>query len=446
MTAVILAIWGAWTCAGSSSDSVDSSEMVQDEAPSRSWSVRAEGSANLESGARRGNSHSFVSRDLGSDPASSAQRGWIEERVGAGSRWGSLDEWRVQGFAAPLVGLERLDSAGVDRKRLLLLREGWVRLERSASARWSLRLGRFQVEPDPGLAAHPSRVLPFRTRPEGVPDEPEEDNPVGAELAWTPGEGRRTVVEFFPRIDPHNEWKAVADSQDPLVRLEQSWRFGREHEVRLEAGFGRFLSIGGSWEWSRDDWFLSCIGAVRDDRTGVVIGRDSAENWRAVTIGEGLRPEVSAAIQRDFPIPLVGRIRLSMEWSDADGGWSAAESRRVARRIDSMVSVPRATPEGGKAMSALGGFAGADLWTEGYAQRLLVRLGSVESLRWGGGIDLLMPGPFEGAIVHADAPAAVRAHLDIECVLTFPVWSRAGSIVSQLPESADASLGARWSF
>ena len=94
----------------------------------------------------------------------------------------------------------------------------------------------------------------------------------------------------------------------------------------------------------------------------------------------------------------------------------------------------------------LADFARRGLWIDGSSHRVLLRWGSVESLRWGGGVNVLGVGPWEGTLVQADMHCALGRSLEWEASLTSLVWARKPSVLAHLPVAHQGRVGIRWAI
>jgi hypothetical protein len=431
-----------------SSDWSDSSTTIVEDAPiAPRWNFEAQGSLWAGGGALKGNSASFVRAVLGSDPTSSRLQAWSEMRISGNRAFaGDNGRWVLQAHAAPLVGGEGVDSASKRTRSLFVLREGWLRMGWEGDRRIALWSGSMRIEPGAGLSAHPSRVSPLVARQSQGADESQERNPTGIGVEGTWAEGVRTAVQVFPTLSPVTGWDGILSEQRRCVRLEQTFDLPGGHDLRLEAGTGQFLSLGGSWEWSRSGWFLSSEVAMRDDGEFPRLDRDPAGQWELVAPNGDFRPELAVQIQRDLPTAGLGLTRLSLEWVESGGGMSVRQSREMAQAIDDLSSIPMPSRLGGRARQILGEFARTSPWIDGYAHRLLVRWGSVESLNWGGGINTLWIGPTEGVLVQADLHRSLGRRVTLESAITALAWARPGSLVGHLPDKVQARAGVHWSW
>jgi hypothetical protein len=430
------------------SDWNDSSTTIVEDASSvPGWNFEAQGSLWAGGGALKGNSASFVKTMLGSDPASSRLQAWSEMRVSANRSWASDNgRWVLQAHAAPLVGGEGLDSASKRTRTLIVLREGWLRMGWEGDRRIALWSGSMRIEPGAGLSAHPSRVSPLVAGQAQGADESQERNPVGIGLEGAWADGVRTAVQVYPELSPDKGWDGVVLPQRRTLRLVQTLGLSGGHALSIEGGIGQFLSLGGSWEWSRDGWFLSSEAAIRDDGNVARLGRDPSGQWELAAPRDKFRPELAMQIQRDLPVAGLGLTRLSLEWVESGDGLSVRQSREMAQAIQELASIPMPSITGGRARQILGEFARSSPWIDGYAHRLLVRWGSVESLSWGGGLNALWIGPTEGVLVQADLHRSLGRRVTLESAITALAWARPGSLVGHLPDKVQVRAGMRWSW
>lgn len=418
----------------------DSVPVLDDVAPETGWELGSQGSLALTGEERRGRKGSFPVRTLGSDPSSRLLRGWTQARLHAVRR-GDEGGWSFLAEASPLAGAERLDSAASETRPLLQLREARLRLEHGRAVRLGAELGRRDPDPGAGLSFHPSRASPL---PAPGPDLPEPDRraPVGAALEAAWAAGCRSAVRVYPELDASGP-NPFAASQSRWARFEQTLRPAEGHELQLVAGIGQFLSFGGSWERSRDAWFLSGEAALRDDAGPGRPARDASGTWSPTRPEGRFHLESALQVQRDFPAPAFGQLRLSLEWAFRGNGWSPDQARSVGRDLSALEAEPLRSAAGASARGTLGAFAQASPWVDAYAHRILVRLGSVESLRWGGGLDALWIGPADGLLLQADPHRSLGGRLSLEGNLASLVWSRPASPAGHLPLALRIRTGLR---
>lgn len=277
-------------------------------------------------------------------------RAWVRQRIDA-SRSGEVD---LSCRADALLGT----SAPATPSRILSnVPEAWIAVARGVETRLELRVGRVPVEPGPGLAFHPSLVLPWHALDASTAEDPEVRNPVGAEASLRLPGGLRTAIQAWPALDS-SSWPGTGSAnQIPTWRMEQDLSLPWGDRLRLEAGGGRFMSFGGGWERSTGDWYLSLEAAARDDHPAPRIDRDDDGNWRIAPASRRMFPTFAAQLQRDLEIPVAGRIRASAEWIEAP---------------------------------------------EGFAHRAYLRLGSVQSARWSAAASALLYGPTAGALARVE--------------------------------------------
>jgi len=431
-----------------------SSIGVQDTAPSIEdtqipdmWRASFQGSLWLGASHRSSNPESFVATSLGSSAAATRLRSWTEARMTASRSWGSQESrWMFQAGASPLVGCDAIDSTGKNAQSSYVLREVWIRASRESQRRTSLTIGRMRIEPGAGLSAHPSLASPLSIPTNPDDEDPLERNPVGVSLEETWLERMRTTLQYFPSFSPTEITRPFASSQFQLLRLNQTFPFPRGHSLRLECGIGHIQSYGGSWEWNRDGWYLSSEAAIRNDGFTPRPAGDSS--GPRITIGTTDRfcPLSSFQVQKDLPSQGLGTMRLSLEWVESSRGVSVAGSRNIARQIETMSATPSRTSAGGLARQDLANLAQAEPWIESYAHRLLLRLGSAESLRWGGGLTALLIGPTEGILLQPDVHCSLGNRVVLEGKLTSLTWARSGSLVHHIPSRTSANAGMRWSW
>jgi len=411
----------------------DSAAVREDPAPEDGWSATASGSVWLGSEASVARGRSFAVRALGSRSASRLDRGWIELRPElARRRAGGSGTWSVQACAAPLVGIGRDSPSDSGARALLRWREGWVRAGWSSLSRWDLTLGSAPVDPGTGLSFHPTLVLPWKDPGRDL-QEPERCSPLGIGIAGSWGPGRHTALQAWPTLRTSGRWRDLAEPQELTVRAEHSTSPFEDHHLQLVAGLGSLRALGAGWEWGREGRYLSAAGAVRDDgplRSG----------------SRKLAPRLAVQAQRDLPAPLLGLVRLSAELAWDASAWSPARARREAARIDSLASIPLASPQAGPARRELASIATETRWIDAYSRRILLRIGSVESLRWGGGLNLLLVGPQDGAVVQLQLQRSIGDRLEAETEITGIAWCRPSSLLAQMPSPYRGRLGLRWNW
>jgi hypothetical protein len=363
----------------------------------------------------------------------------------ASRSWGDQDGHRkFQVGASPLWGIDGIDSSGKDARQLFVLREAWLCGSMEGVRRTSLVFGRMRIETGPGLSTHPSLASPLSTPPDLGGEDPQERNPFGVSLEQTWAERLRTAIQFFPSLSPSPIARPFVSPQFHLLRLEQALPLPAGNSMRLECGIGHEQVYGGSWEWSRDGWFLSSEAAIRNDGSVPDPVSDPIEPRIILVANDRFCPFQSFQIQKDLTSPGMGTVRLSLEWVESALGLSVAESRSIARRIEAMSTTSPRTIAGALARKDLADLARSDPWIESYAHRLLLRLGSAESLRWGGGINALFIGPSEGLLLKADAHCSLGNRIAVEGMLTSLTWAHSGSLVGHLPLRAAFSAGLRW--
>lgn len=430
--------------AGGPPDSL--SPVVDDLPPRRGWTTSWRTGAFAQAGTQDWNGTSDFVRTF-------APPGRTALRSGAEAEWGTVRGWdsdESQATArlsfAPLLDLARTDSGGIHRRTEFVLREGWVRLERSGDRTWFFEAGRRDIEPGAGLASHPSRVLPAAPQRDDERDGPLSRNPVYAGAGSNSDGGWRTSLQWFPSLDPSGAWTSLAAGQSSTVRLAQTVPVPGPNALSLEAGAGDFTSVGASWEWRDGDWFASAEGAVRNDGHPTGPRRDRTGAWSLEPARTDFSPALALCLQRDFEIPALGRWRLSGEWSRFEGAWDPATTRSVAALLDSLSATTRSDPRQPAARGALGTFVSGTDAFQAYRDRFLARIGSVESMGWGGGLNLLALGPLEGAWLELEAHATLPGGIAIEGRVSGMAWTAEHSLARQAPVSMLAELRLTWSI
>jgi hypothetical protein len=218
---------------------------------------------------------------------------------------------------------------------------------------------------------------------------------------------------------------------------------GSNLDLRSIANFGQYLSAGLSWEWSALDWYLSGETALDNAPPRIHWLPDSTGTWRPAQINRTFSPSWALQLQHDVHPFGAHTMRVSLEWVAAPRELSTSQAREVGTQLDLLSQRSKTHPQ---VNGLLADFASTQPWLDGYAHRLLVRLGSVESMRWGFGVNTLFVGPSDGILLLSDLHATLTSRLTFETKVSTLAWSRTHSLLAQLPNAAQACAGFAWRF
>jgi hypothetical protein len=386
-------------------------------------------------------SASFIKNSLDTAPDFQNAESWLEAQMSfrLKHQCESGRELSAQVFFSPLFGLGKSIKRDAS-EQIGGVQEVYACLRSVSNFDWGITAGKRAIEPNAGLYAHPTYLLPIvNWNYSPVQKQTEIQNAVMAEISGTLPESIMLTMRWFPALtaSPHEE--RFINSQDQAANIEASITIAQDHSLKLSWYKGPFTSYGFSWEWVKGWIQFFTEGSIRNQKrmaemTNIPMTFSGFLPFVLMDRSDKYWPLISMGSQVDFQAGFLKQMRMSLEYIYSGEGWRADITRNFDKMLNQMDKIEISSPSYLEKMNLLGNVAQTWSFEDAYRDRLMLRFNSIESFDWGWSVNLIGLGPFDGLLCSATGNFSFLNVFEFSASLESLVASRDNALIGQLPQ------------